>query len=511
MNKIKDTNDLVLVIATKSLIGSWVDELVRWYGDTVGYEVLHSDYLKKSIANWRPRENTKIVFSTVEVIKKVYKDYNIQSSAIQQEQIQGGIVMNRYLEPINPYLNIGIGPSIVYSIRWGCIFIDEIQTYTDIKTEKAKSLAALCARNRFALSGTPFHEPKTERFLGYYLILNIPDCPRTLPDCTKYMNSREFRGLNTTMIVRNDNPAYVQPEINEEIVSHTLSPEEQKIYKMMKDIMSRLNRIAKEYKIARDTENARRFSSYCLALLTYLRQALVSPLIPLASTAVDIASLGDNKSELSKIIMESIQNLELTDWLNDPSSICSNRITQIVNKLYKHRDEKVIVFSSYKSCLNVLQCYLGDFNVFTIDAEFSMQKRQNVVNEFERAENGVLLLSFQIGSNGLNLQTASTVLIVDQCFSFETTKQAIARINRMGQKAKKINIILFTSNTGIENEIFKKQKSKLLLYDDLKEGPSTKKIEKINMKEIINILENEKEDDNEKLIAEMVNLSLNYD
>ena len=61
----------------------------------------------------------------------------------------------------------------------------------------------------------------------------------------------------------------------------------------------------------------------------------------------------------------------------------------------------------------------------------------------KKSKNGILLLTFGIGANGLNLQCADTVLIADFWWNADKTRQAIARILRYGQEATCINIYYY--------------------------------------------------------------------
>jgi hypothetical protein len=51
----------------------------------------------------------------------------------------------------------------------------------------------------------------------------------------------------------------------------------------------------------------------------------------------------------------------------------------------------------------------------------------------------VLLISYKIGSEGLNLTEATNVILLDVWWSHSTSEQAIARVLRMGQ-VKTVNI-----------------------------------------------------------------------
>ena len=113
------------------------------------------------------------------------------------------------------------------------------------------------------------------------------------------------------------------------------------------------------------------------------------------------------------------------------------------------------------------------------------------------SKNGILLITYQLGAEGLNLQFASTILLTDFWWNASKTQQAIGRIFRYGQIADEINVYFFTSNTGIEKILFQKQKAKLDILAELKVGTIQTKIPMVKMDDIINIIELS---DNEKLL-----------
>ena len=112
----------------------------------------------------------------------------------------------------------------------------------------------------------------------------------------------------------------------------------------------------------------------------------------------------------------------------------------------------------------------------------------------KKSDNGkgtILLLTYEIGSEGLNLQISNTILLVDFFWNDGKTKQAIARILRYGQLSPVVNIYLFTSNTAIEKAMFEKHDLKLTILKELSEGTSKTKLKTMNVNEIIKIVNTE--------------------
>ena len=198
------------------------------------------------------------------------------------------------------------------------------------------------------------------------------------------------------------------------------------------------------------------------------------------------------KSELSKIIMEEVDKLGIKTWLNKESSVKSSRLTEVLKCIKKH-DEKVIVFSCFKSFLDIGEHFINkeikDRELFRMSSAMSANQRTQLIKNFEKSKNGILLLTYQLGAEGLNLQFASTVLLVDYWWNASKEQQAIGRIFRYGQVSDIINVYFFTSNTGIEKILFKKHLAKLQVLDELRTGKMETAIPLIKLDDVIKLIE----------------------
>jgi SNF2 family DNA or RNA helicase len=438
----------------------------------------------------------------VDVIAKYYKDNSIDKDYIKQRlPDRFGNYINYYEAPEKPYLNHIKGGGLFYSIEWGCLIIDEAQAYTNIETLRCQCLGSLYAKYRWLLSGTLFDEPKTQRILGYHVLLNVPDVPRNMPDTNKLLTAKDskFKGLNEHLIYRKSNVAFIPPKIIDEIITHVLLPEEVKIYTMMKQILIHVKKKADKAKLLNNSKDVKKFSSYKLVMIMYLRQALLCPLLPITSISIDAADT-ENRSELSSIIMSEIKRLSLDNYLNDVNSIQSSRVKVMIDCLEKHNKERVIVFSCFKSYLDILVYFLENKNVFYMQSKMSMAARGELINNYRKSANGILLMTYDLGAAGLNLQCASTVLFADQFWNYTKSNQGIGRIVRYGQLAESVNVYFFSANTGIEKIIFEKQKFKIQVLEELRTGTMKSVIPKINVDEVIKIIELE---DNVKSMKEV--------
>jgi SNF2 family DNA or RNA helicase len=485
-----------IVVASKSLISNWELEIKKFFGDKLKYEIVHQSVIKK-LDLWKINPNTNFILTTPEVLSKYYKLYNFSNKFITQRFNQRVGYTNIYNIINNPIGDYIFGGGYLHSTTWCNLVIDESQSYTNCDTLKCQAIASLYANHRWLLSGTIFDEPHPKRLLGYHLLLNTPNNPRNLPDFENYLKSENFKGLNEHLIIRNENEAFIKPDIHEKIVSHNLKPEEEKLYTMMKHILQEVSKKAHEAKLLGNKEDNKKFTSYKLVMLMYLRQILVCPIIPITNIAIDIFDMKNN-SELSKIVMTEINKLGINNYLNNENNVKSSRILSILEHIDKHKDERILVFGCFKSFLDILEYYMPkDRPILKMKSSMSLEKRGKLIEDFKNTNNGILLLSYDLGSNGLNLQCASTILLCDFWWNAGKTQQAIGRILRFGQLSKNIYIYFFTSNTGIEKIIFEKQNSKIKIIDELKVGKQTSTINKLNIDNVIKMIDIK---DNEHLL-----------
>ena len=115
------------------------------------------------------------------------------------------------------------------------------------------------------------------------------------------MSQFNFKGINKTIVSRDKSNQHVIPiKYNNHIITITFNKYEEIIYFFIKDILLDINNQIRIFKRENDTINVRKFNAMLLAMLIYLRQCLVSPLIPISNIAIDLYDL-TNKNELSDI------------------------------------------------------------------------------------------------------------------------------------------------------------------------------------------------------------------
>jgi len=123
------------------------------------------------------------------------------------------------------------------------------------------------------------------------------------------------------------------------------------------------------------------------------------------------------------------------------------RLLEIIEEA-KSEDRKVLVFSFFLDTIRNIAGLLGTCCYGPINGSVPPQRRQEIIDEFDKAPAGsVLLAQIQSGGTGLNIQSASVVVICEPQFKPSIENQAISRAYRMGQARNVLVYRLLCENT----------------------------------------------------------------
>lgn len=117
-----------------------------------------------------------------------------------------------------------------------------------------------------------------------------------------------------------------------------------------------------------------------------------------------------------------------------PSKI--ERLIELVDEAHQ-AGQKVIVYSFFRSVISYIALELGDKAFEPITGDLSPMKRQELVDSFTNSKTPkVLIGQIQAAGTGLNIQSASVVILCEPQIKPTLETQAIARAHRMGQVRK---------------------------------------------------------------------------
>jgi len=128
-------------------------------------------------------------------------------------------------------------------------------------------------------------------------------------------------------------------------------------------------------------------------------------------------------------------------------------------------DHKVLVFSSYKKHLRLLEEHFRSIGWQYSLLTGATYNRQKVIQDFQdQADNQIFLIQIKAGGFGLNLTAADYVLIIDPWWNPAVEEQAINRAHRIGQD-KKVMVYRFISAGTVEEKIQRLQNKKARLAE----------------------------------------------
>lgn len=126
---------------------------------------------------------------------------------------------------------------------------------------------------------------------------------------------------------------------------------------------------------------------------------------------------------------------------------------------------KIIVFSFFLDTMRKIGAFLGNRCMAPINGSVTPQRRQEIIDEFDVAPAGsVLLAQIQSGGTGLNIQSASVVIICEPQLKPSIENQAISRAYRMGQ-ARNVLVYRLLCEDTIDERIMDMLAQKQAVFD----------------------------------------------
>lgn len=209
--------------------------------------------------------------------------------------------------------------------------------------------------------------------------------------------------------------------------------------------------------------------------------------------------------EKERIYEEAISNRHFADarrvsWSveNLKYSSKANRLKEIVEEA-QLENRKVIVFSFFLDTIYKIYTLLGDKCLAPINGSVSPQRRQEIIDEFDKSPAGSVLVSQILsGGTGLNIQSASVVVICEPQLKPSIENQAISRAYRMGQSRNVLVYRLLCENS-IDEKITDILEKKQDVFDNFADkSVSAQKSLEIDDKLFKNIIAEEIERINKK-------------
>jgi superfamily II DNA or RNA helicase len=150
---------------------------------------------------------------------------------------------------------------------------------------------------------------------------------------------------------------------------------------------------------------------------------------------VELSAAERNSDEALKGHIQN-QRIATTIGTGDGTSAKYERLQELLEH-YQKTQEKVIIFSAFREVLSDVSRICGGCE--QIVGEVSPGERMKMIDRLKAKRGfGCLALQVEAGGQGLNIQFARVVILMEPQFKPSTENQAIARVHRMGQGRKVI-------------------------------------------------------------------------
>lgn len=163
---------------------------------------------------------------------------------------------------------------------------------------------------------------------------------------------------------------------------------------------------------------------------------------------------------------EGLSRIDFKDLLEYDFEANDRKFAQLLEMLATTNDPKIVIFAYYRGTLAYLQRRLKEAGIGTalIHGGVVHDKRWEELDRFKDLNGPRVLLSSEVGSEGIDLQFCRTVVNYDLPWNPMRVEQRIGRIDRVGQKSDSLSIVNFKVKGTIEERLYERLHEKLLLF-----------------------------------------------
>jgi SNF2 family DNA or RNA helicase len=164
----------------------------------------------------------------------------------------------------------------------------------------------------------------------------------------------------------------------------------------------------------------------------------------------------------------------IDELLDLPLARDDTKLAALVKVLDRAGSDKVVVFSYFRGSLRYLERRLNEAGIECARIDGSVpynlnnpeeDERQIRINRFRDPLGPRVLLSSEVGSEGLDFQFCHTLVNWDLPWNPMVVEQRIGRLDRFGQKAQRISIVNFSTPGTIEDRVLNRLYARVGLFE----------------------------------------------
>lgn len=327
-------------------------------------------------------------------------------------------------------------------ISFYCQILDEAQYIKNHNTQAARAVKEITAACHFALTGTPVENRLSELHSIFDYLM-----PGFLYSYKRFRNEIELP------VVQDQNEeamdklrAMIRPFVLRRLKKDVLKDlpdklEENMVAQMAGEQRKLYDAHVKRMKLMLDKQTEEEFKNgriQILSELTRLRQLCCDPALVYENFTATSAKM----------------------------EMCLDLLKNAIEG-----GHKILLFSQFTSMLENLQQKMKEAGIsyYTLTGATSKEKRNQLVEAFNRDETNVFCISLKAGGTGLNLTSADIVIHYDPWWNLAVQNQATDRAHRIGQK-NVVTVYKLIMKDTIEENIIRLQMKKKELADQILAG-----------------------------------------
>ncbi len=174
------------------------------------------------------------------------------------------------------------------------------------------------------------------------------------------------------------------------------------------------------------------------------------------------------------LILNNMRRVSDSTFLIDKETNFSSKLIELEHILMdqlciKEEVRKVIIFSEWIDTHTIIEAMLNRHGIgyAKLTGKVNPKKRGDLIKVFETEKDCKVFLSTEAGGAGLNLQFADTLINFEIPWNPAKKSQRIGRIDRIGQKSKKLHIFNLICKDSIEMYIASGLLLKQSLFDSV--------------------------------------------
>ena len=324
------------------------------------------------------------------------------------------------------------------------VILDEAQVIKNPRAQVSQVARSLNSNHRLCLTGTPM-----ENHLGELWSLMSFLMPGLLGSEKKFRSvfrtpiekraDQERHQLLSKRVkpfmLRRTKQSVIKelPDKQVSIVSIPLSKEQRELYETVR------LRVNKKVRQAISNQGIGRSHILVLEALLKLRQVCCDPRLVKGVEVPEAPKVSSKLERLMEMIIEMVEE-----------------------------GRKILLFSQFTSMLSLIEERLKDHKINYVKLTGATKDRKTPVEEFQKGEAPLFLISLKAGGSGLNLTAADTVIHYDPWWNPAVEDQATDRAHRMGQR-KKVFVYKLVSKDTVEEKILSLQSKKKALTENILE------------------------------------------